>query len=75
MQRFWNETMRTLLLIRLGQELGTNSPIAQTIAFSIDTIINTINKLFLIGFFIHFSGQLIGNNFGFAVLFGFTKTF
>ena len=31
----WNELMRAMVLVRLGQELGTDSPMAQLIHQSI----------------------------------------
>ena len=39
MQRFWNRLFEQLVLIRLGQELGTDSDLAQTIAGGIDAAI------------------------------------
>lgn len=36
MKRIWNRLLEQLLLIRLGQELGTDSELAQAIAGGID---------------------------------------
>jgi hypothetical protein len=32
----WNDALRSLALVRLGQELGTDSELAQSIAHTID---------------------------------------
>lgn len=42
----WNDAIRNLALVRLGQELGTDSELAQAIAHSIDFVIR-ISGLFL----------------------------
>ena len=34
----WNTALRSLLLIRCGQELGTNSPTARAVADVIDLL-------------------------------------
>ena len=34
----WNTALRSLLLIRFGQELGTNSPTAKAVAEAIDLL-------------------------------------
>jgi hypothetical protein len=44
MKRQWNAAMKSLLLVRLGQELGTSSDLAQAIAHSIDFVLGTIAK-------------------------------
>ena len=41
----WNQAIRSLVLVRLGQELGTSSELAQTIAHSIDFVLGTIARL------------------------------
>jgi hypothetical protein len=41
----WNAAIRSLLLVRLGQELGTSSELAQTVAHSIDFVLGTIARL------------------------------
>jgi hypothetical protein len=38
----WNELVRGLLLVRLGQELGTDSPLARSIHGLIDTLLQAI---------------------------------
>ena len=45
MQRFWNRLFEQLVLIRLGQELGTDSDLAQTIAGGIDAAVRLISGL------------------------------
>jgi hypothetical protein len=42
MNGFWNSAFRSLLLVRLGQELGSDSDLAQTIAGGIDAAIKII---------------------------------
>ena len=44
MKRQWNAAMKSLLLIRVGQELGTSSDLAQTIAHSIDFVLGTLAR-------------------------------
>jgi small basic protein len=44
--KFWTELIRSLFLIRLGQELGTNSHLSQIIANSIDLFVNQFSKVF-----------------------------
>lgn len=46
MRATWNDAIRSLALIRLGQELGTDSELAQTIAHGIDYAIR------IVGFFV-----------------------
>lgn len=43
MRATWNDAIRSLALIRLGQELGTDSDLAQTIAHSIDFAVRLIS--------------------------------
>jgi hypothetical protein len=38
----WNELVRGLLLVRLGQELGTDSPLARSIHGLIDAFLQSI---------------------------------
>ena len=42
MQRFWNRIFEQLVMIRLGQELGTDSDLAQTIAGGIDVFVRML---------------------------------
>jgi len=42
MTRRWNAAMKSLVLIRLGQELGTSSDLAQAIAHSIDALVHAL---------------------------------
>jgi hypothetical protein len=44
MKRHWNAAMKSLLLVRLGQELGTSSDLAQAIAHSIDFVLGTLAR-------------------------------
>ena len=44
MKRRWNQAMQSLVLIRLGQELGTDSSLAQTVAHTIDFVIGTLTR-------------------------------
>jgi hypothetical protein len=46
MQRLWNRLLEQLLLVRLGQELGTDSDIAQAIAGGIDFLLRFAGNLF-----------------------------
>lgn len=43
MRRFWNAAIHSLAMIRLGQELGTDSDLAQAIAHSIDYAIRLVS--------------------------------
>lgn len=45
MQRIWNRLLEQLILIRVGQELGTDSEIAQAIAGGIDAAIRLASSL------------------------------
>jgi hypothetical protein len=44
MKRRWNSLIQSLVLIRLGQELGTDSEIAQAVARSIDFFVSTLAR-------------------------------
>jgi hypothetical protein len=44
MTRRWNAAMQSLVLIRMGQELGTDSSLAQNIAHAIDFVIGTLTR-------------------------------
>lgn len=46
MKRVWNRLLEQLLLVRLGQELGTDSELAQAVAGGIDVFVR------MIGFFL-----------------------
>lgn len=43
--RIWNRLLEQLLLVRLGQELGTSSELAQAIAHSIDAAVAILHRL------------------------------
>lgn len=45
MNRFWNRLFEQLVMIRLGQELGTDSDLARTIAGGIDAAIRLVSPL------------------------------
>jgi hypothetical protein len=44
MKRRWNSLIQSLVLIRFGQELGTDSEIAQAVAHSIDFVVSTLAR-------------------------------
>ena len=44
MKRRWNAALESLVLVRLGQELGTDSSLAQNVAHSIDFVIGTLAR-------------------------------
>ena len=46
MKRRWNSLIQSLVLIRFGQELGTDSEIAQAVAHAIDLLVSTLAKIF-----------------------------
>ncbi len=44
MARIWNRLLEQLVLVRLGQELGTDSDLAQSIAGGIDFALGTLSR-------------------------------
>jgi hypothetical protein len=44
MKRHWNAAMKSLLLIRCGQELGTDSDLARAVASGIDFFLGTLAR-------------------------------
>ena len=46
MKRHWNNAMQSLVLVRLGQELGHDSELAQAVAHSIDFVLGTLSRIF-----------------------------
>ncbi len=46
MKRHLDRIIHSLVMIRLGQELGTDSEIAQTLASCIDVLAATLARLF-----------------------------
>jgi hypothetical protein len=46
MHKRWNAALHALLCVRLGQELGTSSELAQTIAHGIDFALGTVARFF-----------------------------
>jgi len=42
MKRVWNRLLEQLLFVRLGQELGTDSELAQAIAGGIDVFVRML---------------------------------
>lgn len=46
MRRIWNRLLEQLLMVRLGQELGTDSDLAQAVACGINTAIRLASSLF-----------------------------
>jgi hypothetical protein len=45
MKRRWNAVLQSLVLVRLGQELGTSSETAQAVAHVIDCAVGTLSRL------------------------------
>ena len=45
MKRTWSRLLETLLWVRVGQELGSDSDLAQTIAGGIDAAIRIIGQV------------------------------
>lgn len=43
MKRIWNRLLEALVLVRLGQELGTDSDLAQAIAGGIDACVRLLS--------------------------------
>ena len=46
MTRSWDATIQALVLVRAGQELGSNSELAQYVAATIDFFIHSVAKFF-----------------------------
>jgi len=46
MKRRLDSLIQSLVLIRFGQELGTDSEIAQAVAHSIDLVVSTLARIF-----------------------------
>lgn len=44
MKRRINSLIHSLVLVRLGQELGTDSSLAQTVAHTIDFVVGTLTR-------------------------------
>jgi len=44
MTRNWNAAIHSLVCVRLGQELGTSSDLAQAIAHSIDFVLGVLAR-------------------------------
>jgi len=44
MKRRWNAALQALVLVRLGQELGTDSELSQAVAHSIDFVLGTLAR-------------------------------
>jgi hypothetical protein len=42
----WNALLQSLVLVRLGQELGTDSQIAQAVAHAIDLVLSLASRFF-----------------------------
>ena len=43
MKRIWNRLLEQLCFIRVGQELGTDSELAQAVAHSIDVAVRLVS--------------------------------
>lgn len=46
MKRRINSLIQSLVLIRFGQELGTDSEVAQAVAHSIDLLVSSLARIF-----------------------------
>ena len=46
MHKRWNAALHALLCVRIGQELGTSSELAQAVAHGIDFALGTIARFF-----------------------------
>lgn len=46
MKRNADRVIRSLLLVRIGQQLGTDSDLARSIAHCIDAVVNLASRLF-----------------------------
>jgi len=44
MSKRWNALLQSLVLIRLGQELGSDTQAAQSVASAIDFLISILSK-------------------------------
>lgn len=44
MKRRWDDLIQGLVLVRLGQQLGTDSELAQAVAHSIDFVVGTLAR-------------------------------
>jgi len=44
MKRTWNRLLETLIWVRVGQELGTDSDLAQSIAAGIDSAVHLVAR-------------------------------
>ena len=45
MRRHLDKLIQALVFIRLGQQLGTDSELAQAVAHSIDFLVSTLSRL------------------------------
>jgi hypothetical protein len=46
MKRRLNSLIQSLVLVRFGQELGTDSEIAQAVAHGIDLLVSSLARIF-----------------------------
>lgn len=46
MRKRWNALLQSLVLVRLGQELGSDTDLAQAVASTIDVLIMIVGKFF-----------------------------
>lgn len=46
MRRHLDKLIQALVFIRLGQQLGTDSELAQAVARGIDLVVSTLSRLF-----------------------------
>ena len=45
MKRVWNRLLETLIWVRVGQELGTDSDLAQNVAAGVDWGIRIVSQI------------------------------
>jgi small basic protein len=46
MKRHLDKVIQALVFVRLGQQLGTDSDLAQAVARGIDLVVSTLSRLF-----------------------------
>ena len=46
MSKRWNALLQSLVLVRLGQELGSDTQVARAVASAIDLVISLTGKFF-----------------------------
>lgn len=44
-KKSWDEVLQALVLVRLGQELGSNSALAGSVAAAVDAVLELVKQL------------------------------